>query len=464
MKKLIAHLVAVYPPYESGMGDAVYYLHQELLKLGIDSDVLTVEWKKDMSSRAQTRDPDKNKKTKRFFGRLRMTFFLIFSFLFWIPGQARNDKERSDVIRLKPWFRYGNAVLVPQLLWKIRNYDILHVQYAFFGGIEFALLAKWLGFFKGKIILQYQNDVIGKGIVNPIAWMDEKIFFKHLLRAADKILALSEYHYKDSRLFKYHELIKEKIVFFPNGFDGERFIPREKDHEQMEWLGFTENTVVVAHTSALDRAHYFKGVEDLIDAFQKLISLSAYQLISFHLLIIGGGDMQAQYEARAQQKLQPGTYTFTGKITNSELPQYLNLCDFFVLPSYEVESFGIVVAEALAMEKPVIVSDLPALKGLWGDQPFSRVFRRRNVGDLAEKIAELTSLAVILTTEGRKNPGVSRRDSNAPKAGPFTPFHSIQGDKKKTLAEMGKQGREYVLQRYTWQSLAKRLVEISENI
>ena len=46
--------------------------------------------------------------------------------------------------------------------------------------------------------------------------------------------------------------------------------------------------------------------------------------------------------------------TFLGAISDSELPSYYQAADLFVLPTLELEGFGLVTLEALACGTPVV--------------------------------------------------------------------------------------------------------------
>ena len=44
--------------------------------------------------------------------------------------------------RLRPLMRIGNGMILPQLLWKLRHFDVIHWHYPFIGGEMVALVAK----------------------------------------------------------------------------------------------------------------------------------------------------------------------------------------------------------------------------------------------------------------------------------------------------------------------------------
>jgi len=363
----IAHVVSTSPPYEGGMGTVAGNLVNYLRKCGHEADLLS-------------------------------------------PGNG-----------LRPWFHYGNANVNPALLWNLQKYDVVHLHYAFFGGAEFVLFAKLFGMLKGKLVVHYHNDVVGVGIVKPIAWFDELFFLRPLFRRADAVIVLSATHLKHSKkLSQHYSVIQHKLHILPNGIDPERFLPREKHEELMARFQIPADSTVVMFTGAIDRAHYFKGVEDLMKAFQIARAKNA----KLFLLIIGGGDRKVRVEALARNLLPVGSFVFTDRVSNQALPRFMSLGDMFVLPSYEVESFGIVLIEALACGKPVIASDLPALDEVVKDE-FGIRFKRRDVDDLAAKILCM-----------------SERD----------------------LKAMGMAGREYVSQHFTWEKIVRKLEGIYQKI
>ncbi len=93
----IAHLVSTFSPQLGGMGSVCAQEASGMAARGHDVTVFTMQYDK--------RD------------------------------YTEHDKQFSfKIVRLKPWLRYGDAGFVPQVIWHIRNFDILHLHYPFFGG------------------------------------------------------------------------------------------------------------------------------------------------------------------------------------------------------------------------------------------------------------------------------------------------------------------------------------------
>jgi glycosyltransferase involved in cell wall biosynthesis len=72
-------------------------------------------------------------------------------------------------------------------------------------------------------------------------------------------------------------------------------------------------------------------------------------------LFIGDGVERVKLEARVRRLSLSGV-KFLGFKGQTELPQYYDLCDVFVLPS-ERDAWGLVVNEVMNAGKPVVVSD-----------------------------------------------------------------------------------------------------------
>lgn len=94
-----------------------------------------------------------------------------------------------------------------------------------------------------------------------------------------------------------------------------------------------------------------KGVNELIEAFRKIENESA------HLLLIGPdeGTVNAQLKTWAEQCPK---VTFTGRVSHEEMPQYISTLDVLVHPTYR-EGFGMVLQEAMAMQVPIITTNIP---------------------------------------------------------------------------------------------------------
>lgn len=94
-----------------------------------------------------------------------------------------------------------------------------------------------------------------------------------------------------------------------------------------------------------------KGVSSLLEAYRKYIALEPKN--KWGLVLIGEGDEQRDYEE--QMKNFPGV-KFAGSRFSDELCQYYGLASAFILPS-KIETWGLVVNEAMASHLPVLVSN-----------------------------------------------------------------------------------------------------------
>ncbi|MFK8182760.1 MAG: hormogonium polysaccharide biosynthesis glycosyltransferase HpsP [Phormidesmis sp.] len=99
-----------------------------------------------------------------------------------------------------------------------------------------------------------------------------------------------------------------------------------------------------------------KGFDILLPALSKLYENN----IPFHFLLCGANPQDRNYETQIQQQIQAAPWasqaTISGFVGGELKAQILSAADAFVLPSY-YENFGIAVAEAMAAQLPVIISD-----------------------------------------------------------------------------------------------------------
>ncbi len=119
---------------------------------------------------------------------------------------------------------------------------------------------------------------------------------------------------------------------------------------------------------------------------------------------------------------------FTGTVPFDDIPKYFAACDVFILPSISrLEAFGLVVLEAMASSKPVIVSNIPGVMELVTDGQEGLHSEPMNAEDIAKKIKLLLS-----------NPNLRKK--------------------------MGENGRKKVLDKFTWDKVAGQIEDVYEEV
>lgn len=146
-----------------------------------------------------------------------------------------------------------------------------------------------------------------------------------------------------------------KINVVPAGVDLELFKPTDRQSAR-GLLGIRENQVILY----VGRIEKLKGIEILLRAVTFLESTSDRRVV-----IVGGSPgNDAELDRLKALSVELGIaeqVTFTGAVSQTELPRYYSAADTFVFPSHS-ESFGLAVLEAMACGTPVVVSRVGGLK------------------------------------------------------------------------------------------------------
>ena len=162
-------------------------------------------------------------------------------------------------------------------------------------------------------------------------------------------------------------------VIIPNGIYANRYTDGKS---QEKWSG---NTIGFIGRFEEPR----KGLSVLVDALP-VISRFAPDVKVF---VAGPGNPEEVIESIDPQ-LRP-RFEFLGKITESEKADFMSSVAVYVAPNTGGESFGIILAEALAGGACVIASDIPAFDDLLGHGEFGALFESESSTALAKVVIDL---------------------------------------------------------------------------
>jgi glycosyltransferase involved in cell wall biosynthesis len=305
--------------------------------------------------------------------------YSVTAFIPKIAGQDDSNK-RYKVKHLTPLLRSGFGAVMPQLLWRLWNYDIINLHYPLFGSAFFVALLKKIRGTKVKLIINYHMDVNLSGWKRYYEKIARSIFIKFILDSADKIIISSEDYVENCQIQNYYFQNIEKFSEIPFGVS-KKFKPLEKTENLLQKHGLSSSDKVVLFVGGLGTAHYFKGVNHLIKAF-KLIDDE-----NIKALIVGGGNLLENYKSLVNKLNLEKRIKFSGFVEKELIKEYFNLGDVLVLPSINSsEAFGIVLIEAMACGVPVLASNLKGVRSVVNPGINGLLIEPKNTRDIAEKI------------------------------------------------------------------------------
>ena len=287
----IAHVVCVLPPYGGGIGIAAHQQANMMADLGHHVTVFSPTC-----------------------------------------SDKRETKRKYKIDQLWSILKLGHAALMPSLLWKLWKFDVVHLHYPFFGS---ALLTLVASFFKGrkqKLVVSYHQDLILTGWRGLYYRWSTKWVLPLMLRQADKIIVSSQDYIKFSQIQVFYEKHINRFVELPFGVP-EMFKPLPKKPEFMRKFNFLDSDFIVLFVGGLDWAHYFKGVNYLIQAIEEIPNKR------IKALVVGSGNLKKQYERQTEKLGLQNRVKFAGYIEEKDLPEHYNLADTFILPSINGSNF-----------------------------------------------------------------------------------------------------------------------------
>lgn len=195
--------------------------------------------------------------------------------------------------------------------------------------------------------------------------------------------------------FKKHGLKNNQLVFAPHAVDNKRFAPTDANKtEAMEMrkrMGIDENALVYLFAGKFEEK---KGPLNLLNAFFSLNHPNT------HLIMVGNGILESALKSKAKDS--PNVH-FLDFQNQSVMPVIYQMCDVFILPSEGPgDTWGLVVNEAMAAEKAVIVSHVcGCVSNLVFEGKNGFTFRSGDEAELMEKMRIFSDDKTLAITFGK---------------------------------------------------------------
>lgn len=253
-------------------------------------------------------------------------------------NETKSAKESNGVFynRAKYFFEYAANTFSLDFLWKLSKVktDVLiyHMPFIFAVIAHFICRPK----FK-KMIICYHSDIIGYDRVMKPFWG----IYNQFLKLADIIHVQSPQMLENSMVKNF----KEKAVVIPY------LIDTKVTYNKKNVLKIKEEYNNKKIIFAIGRHVKYKGFEYLLEAMKTVDNT---------VLLLGGqGPLTEKFKNYIKENNLQDKIKLLGKIKDTELDDYYEACDIFVLPSIlQSETFAVVQLEAMKHGKPVINTNL----------------------------------------------------------------------------------------------------------
>ncbi len=250
--------------------------------------------------------------------------------------------------RVRRWIRDG-------------NFDVLHVHEPLAPSLS--LLACWVG--RGPIVATWHSSSERSRMLSASFYIAQTAMEKVTAR-----IAVSE----DARRFLVGHLGGDAVLI-PNGVRVSDFVTDER----LE--AFDSSRPSMVFLGRMDEPR--KGLDVLVAALPAIVE----RVPNVQVVIVGPGDVEEQRDS-----LDPSVrdnVVYLGRVSDADKARAFASADVYVAPHTGGESFGIVLAEAMAASTAVLASDLPAFRSVLADGAAGRLFPTGDSAALAAAAVDL---------------------------------------------------------------------------
>lgn len=298
-----------------------------------------------------------------------------------VTSGQRGKKEEIDwiedikIYRIPYAFRLSNTPINPLWFWKLRRIfkkeqpDVInaHSPVPFMADVAVRAAGEI------PVVLTYHAGSMlkGSGLVDGILKLYEGYMLPRLFERVAHVVAI----YPDFVRSKIRDV--SRMSFIAPGTDVEKFVPSKepiiKDAD-------------VLFVGRIQQTSEWKGLDVLLDAIRLLKARGNY----ITLKVAGDGDAVAQYQQKAEKMGIIDRVKFVGQMDGDHLVQTYQQAKITVLPSKtEAESFGMVLAEAMACELPVVGSNIGGIPNVIKHEVNGLLVPARDPAALADALERL---------------------------------------------------------------------------
>ena len=219
-----------------------------------------------------------------------------------------------------------------------------------------------------------------RGPFTPLGAAMRRTLEGRAVRRAHRVITLSRYMRGEAQ--RLHRLRDDRFALIPGGVDLDRFHPAVDREALRRRLGVPPGLLIFTLRRLVPRM----GVGDLVRAVGTVSD--SPRPVS---LWVGGEGPEGPGLRRLAESVGRGRVRFLGTLGEAEAADIYAAADIFVVPSRDLEGFGLATLEALASGTPVIATPAGANREVLSDLDPALIPAGIGTEHLARKIAEAQS-------------------------------------------------------------------------
>lgn len=305
----------------------------------------------------------------------------VFTLAYW-GVRYRIDGALFRVVRLRPWLQLGDAGFVPELIPRLRGFDMVHFHYPWYGAGDLVWWASLL--WRERYVVTYHMTAEPQGAVKRfLKTLYDLAWPRLIFGRAERIFIVDQKQREEVRCLRRWA---GKIILLRNGVDTDIFKPAAPKSGAGQRILFVGNLLPVKRLDLILRA--------------------LAVLPTAELTVVGGGYAEKDYRRQAEKLGVQSRVRWMGICRDSlALAERYRAADVAVVPS-ERESFSLSALEALASGLPVIASDFPGISARVEEGKTGFLFASGRADNLAEKL----KIFFALNQEERRKMAAAARE------------------------------------------------------
>jgi PEP-CTERM/exosortase A-associated glycosyltransferase len=271
-------------------------------------------------------------------------------------------------------------------LYRHKPFDLIHAHSPVLNGLAGLRAARKLGVpFIYEIRAFWEDAAVGNGTgtEGSVKYRATKAVETWVVQRAEAVAVICDGLRRDLIA---RGIDPAKIMVSPNGVDMHMFgDPPRRDDALAAQLGLMDKDVIGFIGSFYD----YEGIDDLIAAMPALVA----DRPDAHLLLVGGGPMEAVLKAQATSSSAAARIHFIGRVPHSEVERYYSLIDVLAYPRKKMRLTDLVTPlkplEAMAQGKLVAASAVGGHRELIEDGVTGTLFAADDPAAIARALSGL---------------------------------------------------------------------------